>query len=434
MRGLDDAPTQLLTELGERFERHRRRLLLPEGGVGHRRTCVAEHAARRRASSRSTPACSSPRRYETWEQLEERLGITVEVARHRARRAGRAARRRLWNEPDRCCDRARSRPLRDVLAERDAWITGMRREQSADARRHAELAAGTPSAACGSPTRWPTGPRRTSGTTSPSTTCPTTRCTTRATPRSAARPAPARRRARGPLGRHRQDRVRPARRLTFATSPWTRWSSPSASGVGILVGLTGIGGGSLMTPLLILVVGVQARRRRSAPTSPTARSPRRSAAGATSRKGTVDLGVSQVAGRSARCPARSSASWLLDAASRRSHDTSLLSGVAVALLLVGARDPRPRAVPAARPSASATRVAARRGARKVARRRPRRSCSASSSASPRSARGALDRPGADPGLPASRRTASSAPTSSTPRSCCGPPASPTGRAATSTSG
>ena len=28
-------------------------------------------------------------------------------------------------------------------------------------------------------------------------------------------------------------------------------------GVGILIGLTGIGGGSLMTPLLILVVGVQ---------------------------------------------------------------------------------------------------------------------------------------------------------------------------------
>src|SRR3954465_3196278 len=28
-------------------------------------------------------------------------------------------------------------------------------------------------------------------------------------------------------------------------------------GVGVLIGLTGIGGGSLMTPLLILVVGVQ---------------------------------------------------------------------------------------------------------------------------------------------------------------------------------
>jgi uncharacterized membrane protein YfcA len=28
-------------------------------------------------------------------------------------------------------------------------------------------------------------------------------------------------------------------------------------GVGILIGLTGIGGGSLMTPLLVLVVGVQ---------------------------------------------------------------------------------------------------------------------------------------------------------------------------------
>ena len=52
-------------------------------------------------------------------------------------------------------------------------------------------------------------------------------------------------------------------------------------GVGILIGLTGIGGGSLMTPLLVLVRRHLSRSSRSAPTSPTARSRRRSAAGAT---------------------------------------------------------------------------------------------------------------------------------------------------------
>jgi uncharacterized protein len=31
-------------------------------------------------------------------------------------------------------------------------------------------------------------------------------------------------------------------------------------GLGILIGLTGMGGGSLMTPLLVLVVGARGRR------------------------------------------------------------------------------------------------------------------------------------------------------------------------------
>ena len=41
-------------------------------------------------------------------------------------------------------------------------------------------------------------------------------------------------------------------------------------GVGILVGLTGIGGGSLMTPLLLIVIGTQPQSP-SALTSPTGR-------------------------------------------------------------------------------------------------------------------------------------------------------------------
>ena len=64
-------------------------------------------------------------------------------------------------------------------------------------------------------------------------------------------------------------------------------------GVGILIGLTGIGGGSLMTPLLILVVGIKPVGGRSGPTSRTARSRRRVGGWRHLRKGTVDLGVSK---------------------------------------------------------------------------------------------------------------------------------------------
>jgi uncharacterized membrane protein YfcA len=51
--------------------------------------------------------------------------------------------------------------------------------------------------------------------------------------------------------------------------------------VGILVGLTGVGGGSLMTPILVLLFGVHPRRR-SAPTCctrPRPRPPARSCTG-----------------------------------------------------------------------------------------------------------------------------------------------------------
>jgi hypothetical protein len=44
--------------------------------------------------------------------------------------------------------------------------------------------------------------------------------------------------------------------------------------VGLLVGLTGVGGGSLMTPLLVLMFGVNPRRR-WAPTCCSRRAPRR---------------------------------------------------------------------------------------------------------------------------------------------------------------
>ena len=77
------------------------------------------------ASSRSTPACCFPRRARRGRALEERYGIEIEGVRGtRWTATGSAA-------PTAAASCARSRPLRDTLAGADAWITGLRREQSA---------------------------------------------------------------------------------------------------------------------------------------------------------------------------------------------------------------------------------------------------------------------------------------------------------------
>ncbi len=101
-------------------------------------------------------------------------------------------------------------------------------------------------------------------------------------------------------------------------------------GVGVLVGLTGIGGGSLMTPLLILVVG----------TNPAVAIGTDLAYGAVTktlggwrhlRKGTVDLGVSKWLAFGS-VPGSLVGVWLLEHALAGSV-TTLLSFVAVALMI-----------------------------------------------------------------------------------------------------
>ena len=136
-------------------------------------------------------------------------------------------------------------------------------------------------------------------------------------------------------------------------------------GVGILIGLTGIGGGSLMTPLLILVVGVQ----------PVVAIGTDLAYGAVTktvggwrhlRRGTVDLGVSKWLAFGS-VPGALTGVFLLE---RLDLDVSvLLTLVAVALLIVSiavlaramfVRAPRERAQVAldARTKASAVAIGA----------------------------------------------------------------------------
>jgi uncharacterized protein len=106
-------------------------------------------------------------------------------------------------------------------------------------------------------------------------------------------------------------------------------------GVGILIGLTGIGGGSLMTPLLVLFAGV----------SPVVAIGTDLAYGAVTktlggwrhlRKGTVDLGISKWLAVGS-VPGALVGVWLLDrlqAAYGDSFQPVLLGAIAVALLIV----------------------------------------------------------------------------------------------------
>jgi phosphoadenosine phosphosulfate reductase len=72
-----------------------------------------------------------PETHETWRAIEERYGIEIEA--HRGERVD-----GLWStDPDACCGMRKVEPLNQALAECDAWITGLRRDQS-------EMRANTP--------------------------------------------------------------------------------------------------------------------------------------------------------------------------------------------------------------------------------------------------------------------------------------------------
>jgi phosphoadenosine phosphosulfate reductase len=73
-----------------------------------------------------------PETYETWKRVERRYGI--EVAVFAGPSLGRQAALhgdRLWDrDPDACCGLRKVEPLRRALADADAWVAGLRREQS----------------------------------------------------------------------------------------------------------------------------------------------------------------------------------------------------------------------------------------------------------------------------------------------------------------
>jgi phosphoadenosine phosphosulfate reductase len=67
-----------------------------------------------------------PETVETWRKVETHYGIEIEGVRGDTSQDG------LWNtDPDRCCDLRKVTPLRETLAGNDAWVSGVRRDQSA---------------------------------------------------------------------------------------------------------------------------------------------------------------------------------------------------------------------------------------------------------------------------------------------------------------
>jgi phosphoadenosine phosphosulfate reductase len=62
--------------------------------------------------------------YDTWKRVEERYGITID------RYTGEWV-DRLWErDPDACCGMRKVEPMERALAQVDAWITGLRRDQT----------------------------------------------------------------------------------------------------------------------------------------------------------------------------------------------------------------------------------------------------------------------------------------------------------------
>jgi phosphoadenosine phosphosulfate reductase len=73
-----------------------------------------------------------PETYETWKRVEERYGIEVQVFQGPSLGLQAATHGdRLWErDPDACCGLRKVNPLNEALSGHDAWIAGLRRDQS----------------------------------------------------------------------------------------------------------------------------------------------------------------------------------------------------------------------------------------------------------------------------------------------------------------
>lgn len=74
-----------------------------------------------------------PETYELWRRLEQRYQLTIRAVRPRTTVAEQASvfGDRLWErDPERCCGMRKIQPLRAALAEFDAWVSSIRRDQT----------------------------------------------------------------------------------------------------------------------------------------------------------------------------------------------------------------------------------------------------------------------------------------------------------------
>src|SRR5207247_4023205 len=76
-----------------------------------------------------------PETYALWRRLEDTYGVTIRAVRPAQTIAEQAAvyGPALWErDPDRCCELRKVVPLRQALSGFDAWVTAIRREQTAE--------------------------------------------------------------------------------------------------------------------------------------------------------------------------------------------------------------------------------------------------------------------------------------------------------------
>lgn len=73
--------------------------------------------------------------YDLWRRLEAHTGLQIEGVRpvQTVEQQARAHGERLWErDPDRCCALRKVEPLREAVSGLDAWISAIRRDQTAD--------------------------------------------------------------------------------------------------------------------------------------------------------------------------------------------------------------------------------------------------------------------------------------------------------------
>jgi phosphoadenosine phosphosulfate reductase len=82
-----------------------------------------------------------PETYATWRALEERYGVAIDVfsGPSLARQADRLGDALWQRDPDACCRERKVAPLGQALGQVDAWVSGLRREQSLTRRAVEEL-------------------------------------------------------------------------------------------------------------------------------------------------------------------------------------------------------------------------------------------------------------------------------------------------------
>ena len=76
-----------------------------------------------------------PETYALWRQLEDKYGITIRGVRpvHTVEQQAAEHGAALWErDPDRCCEMRKVLPLKQALTGFDAWITAIRRDQTAE--------------------------------------------------------------------------------------------------------------------------------------------------------------------------------------------------------------------------------------------------------------------------------------------------------------